>query len=285
MDVGRVAASLLAHLRGSRDILFITGAGVSTASGIPDYRSPNRPAYKPLQHAEFAGSEAIRRRYWARSFLGWPRFRAAQPNAAHAAIAGLAEKGLCGSLITQNVDRLHHKARHAPAPLELHGALFEVACIACGAGGVCRDALQRGMAAANGPWLTALGGAAEQLRPDGDVELPPEAVATFTPPLCGACGRASLKPTVVFYGGTIPPAVVERSLSLAESAGAVVVAGSTVSTFSAFRLVRAVAARGRPVALLTRGATRADALATFKAELDVGDVLTELAAAAPPAWA
>lgn len=285
MEVGRVAASLLKHLQGSRDILFITGAGVSTASNIPDYRSPNRPAYKPLQHAEFAGSEAVRRRYWARSFLGWPRFRAAQPNAAHTALAGLAEKGLCGSLITQNVDRLHHKANHAPAPLELHGALFEVACLACGAGGVCRDALQRGMAAANGPWLAALGGAAEQLRPDGDVELPPEAVATFTPPLCAACGRASLKPAVVFYGGTIPAAVVARSLSLAEGAGAVVVAGSTVSTFSAFRLVRAVAARGRPVALLTRGATRADALATFKAELDVGDVLAELAAAAPPAWA
>ena len=282
-EVVHVAASLLAHLRGCGDILFITGAGVSTASGIPDYRSPNRPAYKPLQHAEFAGSEAVRRRYWARSFLGWPRFRAAQPNAAHAAIAGLAGSGLCGSLITQNVDRLHHKAQHTPAPLELHGALFEVACLACGAGGVCRDALQREMAAANGRWHAALGGAAE-LRPDGDVELPPEAVATFTPPLCGACGRASLKPTVVFYGGTIPPAIVERSLSLAEGAGAVVVAGSTVSTFSAFRLVRAVAARGRPVAVLTRGATRADALATFKAELDVGEVLAALAAAAPPKW-
>lgn len=274
--VPHAALSLLSHLKGCRDILFITGAGVSTASGIPDYRSPHRPAYKPLQHAEFAGSESVRRRYWARSFLGWPRFREAQPNAAHTALAALSAVGVCKDLITQNVDRLHHKSGHAPSPLELHGALFEVACLACGAGGLCRDELQRRMAASNRLWLAALGGGAE-LRPDGDVELPPEAVAGFAPPACDACGRAVLKPNVVFYGGTIPPQTVEDSLSRAEKADAVVVCGSTVSTFSAFRLVRAVAQRGKPVAVLTRGATRADALATFKSELDVGELLEEVA--------
>jgi NAD-dependent SIR2 family protein deacetylase len=284
MNASHTAAALAAHLRGCENILFLTGAGISTASGIADYRSPNRPIYKPLQHADFISSAATRQRYWARSYVGWPRFRGAQPAASHVALARLARAGgLCAHLITQNVDRLHAKAGHAPAPLELHGALFEVSCLACGAGGVCRDALQRAMAAANGPWLAALGGAAEQ-RPDGDVELPAGAVASFSPPSCAACGRAELKPDVVFYGGTIPPRVVAESLALGDAAGAVVVCGSTVSTYSAFRLVRAVAARGRPVAVLTRGATRADALATFKSELDVGDVLAALAeeGGAPP---
>jgi NAD-dependent SIR2 family protein deacetylase len=277
--VARTAASLLAHLRGCDNILFLTGAGVSTASGIPDYRSPNAPVYKPLQHGEFVNSAAVRQRYWARSFLGWPRFRCAQPNSSHAALVRLSRAGLCANLITQNVDRLHQKAGHAPAPLELHGALFEVACIACTSErAICRDELQGAMAAANAEWVAALGGSAE-LRPDGDVEIEPAVVASFAPPTCAACGRDLMKPEVVFYGGTIPPSTVEASLALAERAGAVVVSGSTVSTFSAFRLVRAVAARGRPVAVLTRGATRADALATFKAEHDVGELLTEVAGA------
>ena len=270
------SAALLALLRASPSTLFLSGAGCSTLSGIPDYRSPNRPPYKPLQHQEFMASPLVRQRYWARSFLGWPRFRAARPNPAHLALSALARASLCAQLITQNVDRLHAAAGHAPAPLELHGALATATCQGCGAGGQCRDALQAAMARANAGWLAALGGGPDggaAARPDGDAELPAAAVASFTPPACASCGAPLLKPDVTFHGGTVPEAVVERSLALAGAADACVVVGSTVATFSAFRLVRAVKARGGRVAVVTMGATRADPLADLKLELEVGAVL------------
>jgi NAD-dependent deacetylase sirtuin 4 len=274
-----MAGELIAqHLRGCRSVLFLTGAGVSTSSGIPDYRSPGRLPYRPLQHAEFVASAAVRQRYWARSYLGWPRMRDAQPNASHAALVRLQALGLCAQLITQNVDSLHLKAGH-PSVLQLHGTLFEVECLQCGAPLLCRNALQARMAAANAAWTQRFASAAVQ-RPDGDMELPAESYPLFATPRCSACGGEQLKPAVTFFGGNVPVGVVQASLRLAAEADAVVVAGSTVSTFSAFRLVRGVAERGRPVVVVKRGGVgRADALATLLVEEEVGEALAGLAAA------
>jgi NAD-dependent deacetylase sirtuin 4 len=268
--------AILQHLRGASNILFLTGAGVSTQSGIPDYRSPERPAYTPLQHREFVHSEQLRQRYWARSMVGWPRMRDAAPNAAHHALAALQRAGLCAALITQNVDTLHAKAGHGGELLELHGRLFAVECLACGSAAppLCRNDLQRSMEASNAPWVARHAAAAVE-RPDGDMELPQESYASFAQPRCARCGGATLKPMVTFFGGTVPPQTVQRSLALAAAADALVVCGSTCSTFSAFRLLKSLAERGRPVVVVRRGggAARGDALATLLVEEEVGSVM------------
>jgi NAD-dependent deacetylase sirtuin 4 len=284
MAAAAAGRAILAHLHaaGCRGApLFLTGAGVSTASGIPDYRSPSRAAYTPLQHRDYLASAALRQRYWARSALGWPRMRDALPNAAHHALAALQRAGAASGLITQNVDSLHAKAGSAPV-LELHGTLARVECLRCGSAAppLCRSALQLRMEADNAAWLAAHGPAAAQ-RPDGDVELPAGAYASFAAPRCGACGEALLKPMVTFFGGTVPPATVERSLALAREAEALVVCGSTCTTFSAFRLLKAVRERGRPVVVVRSGGgvARADALATLLVEEEVGGALQGLLAA------
>jgi NAD-dependent deacetylase sirtuin 4 len=274
-----VGARILSHLQahGSQRVLFLTGAGVSTQSGIPCYRSPDRPVYRPLQHAEYVGSELLRQRYWARSMMGWPRMQHAVPNAAHLHLASLQRLGLCSALITQNVDTLHSKAGHAGV-LELHGSLFQVECLRCAAAAplLCRNALQARMLRENEAWRARYGSLAEE-RPDGDVELPSESYLSFHPPACPCCGSPSLKPTVTFFGGTIPPHIVQHSLLLAEQADAIVVAGSTCSTFSAFRLLKGLAARGRPVVVVKQGGPgRGDALATLLVEEEVGAALGSL---------
>ena len=255
MAAAAAGRAILAHLHaaGCRGApLFLTGAGVSTASGIPDYRSPSRAAYTPLQHRDYLASAALRQRYWARSALGWPRMRDALPNAAHHALAALQRAGAASGLITQNVDSLHAKAGSAPV-LELHGTLARVECLRCGGAAppLCRSALQLRMEADNAA------------------------------PRCGACGEALLKPMVTFFGGTVPPATVERSLALAREAEALVVCGSTCTTFSAFRLLKAVRERGRPVVVVRSGGgvARADALATLLVEEEVGGALQGLLAA------
>jgi NAD-dependent deacetylase sirtuin 4 len=308
LSAGAAAAPspLAAFVASARRLLVITGAGVSTDSGIPDYRSPQRPAYKPLQHHEFVASERVRRRYWARSFVGFRTMRDARPNAAHAALAALERLGLApAGLITQNVDRLHQRAGHADV-LELHGTVHECECMACRAT-TAREAVQAEMAAANARWaglahrepgapaLTSLTAVSEELgmippaanagakaglRPDGDVELADDSVyESFALPHCGSCGAALLKPMVTFHGGSVPPAVTADAAARARGCDAVLVAGSTLSTFSAFRLVRDAAARGAPVAIVNCGATRADALAALKLEERLGIVLPELVAA------
>ena len=287
-----ITASILKAFEGCSNTLCLTGAGVSTASGIPDYRSSSTP-YVPLQHKEFTQDLRIRQRYWARSFLGWPRFSESRPNAAHIAITALMRSGFIKTLITQNVDRLHHRSMgldpslspHQSVyscgdgvhrPLELHGTLFEVECQSCSAPLVCRTALQQRMQEENGTWRERWS-SSSQIRPDGDVELPLPAYSSFTMPVCSNCGLAHLKPSVTFFGGTIPLDTVQRSLDIAGSADGVLVAGSTVSTFSAFRLVKGIAARGRPVVVVSLGEeTRADPLATLRVHAEIGQVLEGL---------
>ena len=276
-------ARLLALVSASKRLLVISGAGVSTSSGIPDYRSPGRPPHKPMTQNEFASSASIRARYWARSFLGWPAFARSTPNAAHHALAALEARGVVRSLITQNVDELHARAGHRSI-LELHGTLHVVDCTVCGAA-TSRADVQAALEVANTAWRATLGppppGASSALmsgaaRPDGDATLDNDAVRSFRPPVCSSCGGFTLQPRVVFFGGTVPPSVVSASRALVTDADAVLLVGSTASTLSALRLIRDAAAAGKPIGILNKGATRADDLASVHVEADVGTELEAL---------
>jgi NAD-dependent SIR2 family protein deacetylase len=261
----------LARLIAERKTLVLTGAGCSTESGIPDYRgtvgaAPRKP---PVQYREFVNDEATRRRYWARSMLGWPAFSRALPNAAHRALAELERQQRVSGIITQNVDRLHHAAGSARV-VELHGALCEVRCLGCGVV-VSRAELQRRLEADN----PELAGTAAVSAPDGDAEAPPEVIGRLVPPACQAC-QSILKPHVVFFGENVPRARVDAAFALLDEAELLLVVGSSLTVFSGFRFPREASRRGLPVAIVNRGPTRADALATLKLEMSAGACLSEL---------
>jgi len=256
-------------LRGRR-LAVLTGAGISTDSGIPDYRSPGRPPRNPIQHRQFVDSPSWRRRYWARSVVGWERFREALPNATHHALARLEGAGLVTGVVTQNVDRLH-QAAGSRRVVELHGALAEVHCLDCGSF-ESRDALQLRLRARN-PWLLDGG---EELRPDGDVDLAPESVERFEVAACSACDGV-LMPNVVFFGGTVPRSTVDEAMAHVEGAGALLVLGSSLAVFSGWRFVRRAAELNKPIAIVNLGPTRGDPQATLKLELPVGTVVPALA--------
>ncbi len=264
----------LARLLRGRRVVALTGAGCSTESGIPDYRGPEtrRRARRPLEHKEFVSDPAARRRYWARSFVGWPRFAAARPNPAHAALARLEVLGALAGVITQNVDRLHHVGGSRRV-VELHGTLHEVECLDCGAREP-RAAVQGRLAAAN-PGFAARGLAHA---PDGDAELAPEDVETFRPVGCRACD-GSLKPAVVFFGGVVPRAVREEAGRLLGEAEALLVVGSSLAVFSGYRFVREAGRLGLPVAIVDLGETRGDPDAALKVTGRAGEVLPALAGA------
>lgn len=263
-------------VRRSRRLLALCGAGLSTSSGIPDYRSPGRAPYKPLQHAQFVSDEVVRRRYWARSFMGWPRMARAMPSAGHRALAQLERLGgRAVDVITQNVDGLHALAGSTRV-LELHGSLATASCLACGAR-ESREALQQRMASQNRRWAEHFCASAVE-KPDGDSELPPHAHESFVPPRCGACAGA-LKPDVTFHGGSVPQHVTAAATRLVESCDALLVVGSTATTWSAFRLARRASERGVPVCVLNHGATRVDALAALRIDAEIGTVLTALVTA------
>lgn len=265
------AEGLARALAGRRRVLALTGAGVSTASGIPDYRD-DAGAWKrkpPVHLAEFRGSEAVRRRYWARSLVGWPRFAAAAPNEAHHALARLEAAGALAGLLTQNVDGLHQRAGSRRV-LDLHGRLDAVACLACSATEA-RDAYQARLVAANP------GAAADApLAPDGDADLEPGALDAFRVPGCRRCDGL-VKPTVVFFGEAVPAAVVAAAYAEVAAADALLVVGTSLQVFSGHRFVRAAAERGVPVVILNRGATRGDPLATWRVAADCGPALAAYA--------
>lgn len=257
-------------LRGGA-VTVLTGAGISTDSGIPDYRGPktrDRPR-NPIQHRAFISEPAIRQRYWARATVGWPRFAAATPNIGHRAVARLAECGLVSGLITQNVDRLHRAA--GSEALELHGSLHEVACLACGAVEP-RPSVHARMTALNPDFVTEV----LSVAPDGDVDVAADAVASFRVAPCRRCG-GPLKPDVVFFGGVVPRARVEAAYRLVERANALLVVGSSLTVFSGYRFVRRAAERGTPVAILNLGPTRGDPHATLRIDAPAGAVLSRIA--------
>jgi NAD-dependent SIR2 family protein deacetylase len=249
----------------------LTGAGCSTESGIPDYRGPGRRLRTPMQHREFVEREESRRRYWARSTLGWPRLAAAKPNTAHEALAALEASGQLAGVITQNVDGLHHAAG-SRAVVELHGAIARVRCLSCGEI-TSRAMLHRRLLAANPSFATLAMTA--RTAPDGDAELPDEMVDGFLVAPCAACGGV-LMPDVVFFGGTVPRPTVDAAWGMFDQAELLVVIGSSLAVFSGYRFVRRAAERGVPIAIVNRGPTRGDAHAQLRLDARAGDLLPRL---------
>ncbi len=257
-------------LLGGRTVV-LTGAGLSTDSGIPDYRGPGAPVRMPMTFQDFVASRENQQRYWARAHLGWSRMGGAEPNAGHRALARLGTDGPVRFLITQNVDGLHERAGQ-PSMVALHGRISEVVCLDCG-GCTDRITMQRELTSANPGWLAEHG--AVTARPDGDVEL--EETDRFVVPGCRGCG-GRLKPHVVFFGENVPRQRVERCYAALDEADALLVAGSSLTVMSGLRFVRYAAKAGLPVVIVNRGPTRGDELASIKVEAGCSEWLSEWAA-------
>jgi NAD-dependent SIR2 family protein deacetylase len=267
---GRLADFLERHRR----LLVLTGAGCSTASGIPEYRGADGSwkHRRPMPFAEFVGSAAARRRYWAGSLRGWPRVRDARPNAAHFALRRLEAAGRVGRLVTQNVDGLHQRAGSRTA-MDLHGRLDRVECLDCGAT-TPRDDVQ----ALLERWNPGLAPADVSARPDGDAGVGDD-LAGFRVPDCRECGGL-LKPAVVFFGENVPRPRAEEALAALARADALLVVGSSLMVYSGFRFVLAAERLGLPMAAVNRGRTRADEKLNLKVEADCASVLADSVAAA-----
>lgn len=254
-----------------RPLLVITGAGISTASGIPDYRDREgvRRGRQPMMYQEFIVDPAARRRYWARAMLGWPRILQAQPNAAHQALAELQSAGRISGLITQNVDGLHQRA--GSAAVELHGSLHRVRCLDCEAQ-FDRALIQTRMQADN-PEMQQV----EAMQaPDGDTLLDDAQVAGFQVPSCPDCEGVRLKPDVVFFGENVASQTAADARALADEAAGVLVVGTSLMAWSAFRLCKAMAEQGKPVVAINQGITRADELLTARFEEPCEELLPQL---------
>ena len=265
----------LVDLVGGGDVMLLTGAGLSTESGIPDYRGPTGVARRvtPMTFQAFTRDAAARQRYWARSHLGWRVIDQAVPNAGHRAVADLQQQGLLTGIVTQNVDGLHTSAG-ADDVLELHGALSRVVCLGCAALSN-RGELDDRMREANGDWSARATG----LNPDGDVELPDEALQSFRVVDCRLCGGL-LKPDVVFFGETVPADRVEASFSLVQRSRLLLVLGSSLQVMSGYRFVLRAAKLGVPVAIVNQGATRGDPHAEITVDAPLGETLARLSSTA-----
>ncbi len=272
-DPSAAAVDVLA----GRPFAALTGAGLSTDSGIPDYRGPGSPRRAPMTYQEFLSGEQAQRRYWARSHVGWARMAHAVPNDGHRALADLERTGALRGLITQNVDGLH-AAAGSRALIDLHGRIADVVCTACGRRGS-REELQRRLSAAN-PGFVEAAGAAVEAAPDGDAEL--AATDGFRLVSCVACGGV-LKPDVVFFGENVPRERVARAYAMvdatADAEGALLVAGSSLAVMSGLRFVRHARKLGIPVVIVNRGPTRGDELADVRVDAGCSETLTALAAA------
>ena len=245
----------------------LTGAGVSTDSGIPDYRGEGAPRNHPMSYREFLSSHARRQRYWFGSHLGWSSFAAASPNPGHAALARAEAAGVSHGVITQNVDGLHHQAGSLRV-VDLHGRLDRVRCIHCGQS-YSRAAIAQQITEQN-PNLEAMTGV---VKPDGDVAavVPPG----FVVPECDLCGGV-VKPEVVFFGEFVPPAVFAHAEDLLRDSDALVVAGSSLVVNTGMRLVERALRQKKPVVVINRGPTKADTVATVRIEAGTSEALTEL---------
>lgn len=266
---GEAAEQLAGFLRQHHRIAVLTGAGVSTASGIPDYRDANGQwkHARPVMYEDFRGSARVRQRYWARSLVGWEHFRQALPNPAHMALAQLERCDLFEGLITQNVDRLHQQAGHQRV-IDLHGRLDQVLCLDCGEV-TRREAMQLRLQAANPDFS----GTSAGQRPDGDAEVESDLVDAFVVPECLTCGGV-LKPDVVFFGQAVPRAWVTEATQTVAQAEALLIVGSSLMVFSGYRFARQAAAEDKPVAIIGLGRTRADELATLRLRGDCGELLS-----------
>jgi len=255
-------------------VVVLSGAGLSTDSGIPDYRGPSGSARRgtPMTYQTFTGDPVARQRYWARSHLGWRSIGGARPNDGHRAVAQLQRLGVVDGIITQNVDGLH-QAAGAFGVTELHGSLHRVLCLSCGQR-TARTELDRRLEAANPGWDARLA----TVNPDGDAVLDDEATESFQVVDCSAC-HGVLKPDVVFFGENVPRPRAEACYAMVERSRALLVLGSSLTVMSGFRYVRHAAGLQRPVVIVNQGATRGDGYATATLDAPLGRTLTELVSA------
>jgi len=263
----------LVRLLENTSTVVLSGAGVSTESGIPDYRGPEtrKNERSPIRYDSFVNDADARRHYWARATVGWPSFRQTEPNPGHDALARLEDAGLVAGIITQNVDRLHQSAG-SQRVVELHGALAEVLCLDCGAV-TDRDTEHDRMLARNDGWADRVA----EMAPDGDVDLPRSVTASFRVPECRSCG-GRLKPNVTFFGGSVPPPRVDAAWRLLHEADTLLVTGSSLHVYSGYRFVRGAAEAGHPIGIVNLGTTRGDDLAHVCVEGKTGELLPCLAA-------
>jgi NAD-dependent SIR2 family protein deacetylase len=272
------SAGMLVDLVAAGNALVLSGAGLSTESGIPDYRGPTGLARRatPMTYQTFTARAAARRRYWARSHVGWRHVAQAVPNRGHHAVAELGRRGLLAGIITQNVDGLHQAAgTSASTVTELHGSLHRVMCLSCGQR-TARTDLHHRLAAANPGWETAVvspDGAV--VNPDGDAVLADDAAESFRVVDCPACGGV-LKPDVVFFGENVPRQRTEACYALVEDASSLLVLGSSLTVMSGLRYVRRAAKLGLPVVIVNQGATRGDEYAAAIIHAPLGQALTAL---------
>jgi len=274
-------------LRRIRDLLggmrfaLLTGAGLSTDSGIPDYRGPGSPPRTPMTYQEFVREAANRQRYWARNHIGWSHLRHADPNPGHFAAAHLERRGYLTGLITQNVDRLHEDAGSSNV-IDLHGRFDQVVCLDC-TRTFSRKLLAGMLAELNPDFLErAAATGLVEMAPDADATVEDRAlISSFVVAACPACG-GTLKPDFVYFGENVPKDRVEKAYAMVDDAAAVVVAGSSLTVMSGLRFVRHAAKDGKPVVIINRGETRGDDKATIKLEAGVSESLTWLAGNLPP---
>ena len=275
-----VQLQALRRLIGDGRVLVLTGAGISTDSGIPDYRGPDGKlrAAAPMTYDRFTGSATERRRYWARSHLGWARVARAAPNASHRAVTALQREGLLTGVVTQNVYGLHSAAGTRDV-IDLHGRLDAVVCLGCGVRRPRLDVALR-LDAVNPGFRQAMSVDATGVRPDGDVVLPDERIADFRVVDCRMCGGV-LKPDVVFFGETVPRDRFARGLALVRESAALLVLGSSLTVGSGYRFVTAAAHAGVPVAIVNRGPTRGDRHAALKLDAPLAAVLPAVTPVSP----
>jgi NAD-dependent SIR2 family protein deacetylase len=256
-----------------RRVAVLTGAGMSTDSGIPDYRGPDSPPSNPMTIRQFTSDEAFRQRYWARNHVGWRHMDETLPNAGHRALAELERAGVVSGVITQNVDLLHTKAGSRTV-INLHGTYAQVICLDCGHT-MSRAALADLLEAANPGFVEraeAVGGIA--VAPDADAVVGD--TTSFRIVDCSKCG-GMLKPDIVYFGESVPKDRVDEAYSLVDGADALLVAGSSLTVYSGYRFVRHAAALGISIAIINRGSTRGDDLATVKIDNGCSPMLALLA--------
>lgn len=263
-----VPMSVQQFIESHQRLFVLTGAGCSTGSGIPDYRDSDgqwkRPP--PMTYQTFTASEAARRRYWARSLVGWPVIQKAAPNDAHHALTALEVGGRLSMLVTQNVDGLHQKAG-SERVLDLHGRIDAVICLSCGERSS-RDVFQQTMAAMNPSWASRI----VEVAPDGDADIDETDFSDFALPACPTCGGI-LKPDVVFFGESVPRTRVTTAMTALEQSDAMLIVGSSLMVFSGFRFARRAAELNIPLASVTRGLGRADDLLSLHVDTDCDQAL------------
>ncbi len=263
------------ELLGGRRVCVLTGAGISTDSGIPDYRGPDSPPRNPMTYQQFVGDASFRRHYWARNHLGWRYMDAARPNAGHRALAALERADVVHGVITQNVDLLHTKAGSRRV-IDLHGSYAQVRCLDCGHR-ISRMTLAERLDAANPGFADTVAAATGvEIAPDADAVV--ETTDHFRMVDCDRCG-GMLKPDIVYFGESVPKPRVAAAFDMVASADALLVVGSSLTVMSGLRFVRRAARDGMPIVIVNRGTTRGDEFAAIKAELGSSEVLTHLAGA------